>query len=277
MAQYHSGRGKKRVTLDGRNPAEILSWEGYIHNVIKEKHGDIGVEHWRGRHPYTLSEAGGDEGVYKNPYVATVDKSQPLRAPSPVGGERSEGEGVDSQKVAFIAHRSLMEDMFQTDPGGVVKMTAESLEFFKGEAVQEKLYEKRESFVKSLLLDNTGGDVKVALQNADIPIAKTAFEHAEIVKSTCGTVPAQLRQELVSRLREAQIHSEDFIGMKAGEDPAMFIQMLVGKRSEILQYTPNEGRAQAQVELSDDLLIETVKRTNTPISLTRRRGRPSTP
>ena len=119
-----------------------------IYNVIKEKHGDIGVEHWRGRHPYTLSEAGGDEGVYKNPYVATVDKSQPLRAPSPVGGERSEGEGVDSQKVAFIAHRSLMEDMFQTDPGGVVKMTAESLEFFKGEAVQEKLYEKRESFVQ---------------------------------------------------------------------------------------------------------------------------------
>ena len=81
MAQYHSGRGKKRVILDGRNPAEILSWEGYIHNVIKEKHGDIGVEHWRGRHPYTLSETGGDEGVYKNPYIATVDKSQPLGAP----------------------------------------------------------------------------------------------------------------------------------------------------------------------------------------------------
>eukprot|EP00937_MAST-01D_sp_MAST-1D-sp2_P003683 g3683.t1 len=80
------------------------------------------------------------------------------------------------------------------------------------------------------------------------------------VQSTCGTVPAQLRQKLISRLREAQIHSEDFIGMEAGEDPAMFIQVLVGKRSEILQYTPNEDRAQAQVELSDDLLIETVKR-----------------
>ena len=63
MAQYHAGRGKKQVVLDGRNPADILAWEGYIYNVIKEKHGDIGVEHWRGRHPYTLSEAGGDEGV----------------------------------------------------------------------------------------------------------------------------------------------------------------------------------------------------------------------
>ena len=61
MAQYHAGRGKKQVVLDGRNPADILAWEGYIYNVIKEKHGDIGVEHWRGRHPYTLSETGGDE------------------------------------------------------------------------------------------------------------------------------------------------------------------------------------------------------------------------
>ena len=155
MAQYHAGRGKKQVVLDGRNPADILAWEGYIYNVIKEKHGDIGVEHWRGRHPYTLSEAGGDEGVYKNPFKATIDKSKPLRALSPIGGERSGDAEVDSQKVTYIAHRSLMEDMFQTDPGGVVKMTAESLEFFKGEAVQEKLYEKRESYVKSLLLDNT--------------------------------------------------------------------------------------------------------------------------
>ena len=56
--------------------------------------------------------------------------------------------------------------------------------------------------------------------------------------------------------------------MKTGEDPAMFIQVLVGKRSEILQYTPNEDRAQAQAELSDDLLIETVKRTTK-----RKRGR----
>ena len=53
MAQYHSGRGKKRVILDGRNPADILAWEGFIQSSIKEKHGDIGVEHWRGRHPYT--------------------------------------------------------------------------------------------------------------------------------------------------------------------------------------------------------------------------------
>eukprot|EP00937_MAST-01D_sp_MAST-1D-sp2_P005357 g5357.t1 len=260
MAQYHSGRSKKRVILDGRNPGDVLAWEGYIRGEIRATHGEIGVEHWRGRHPYTLMPTGGDEGSYKNPYKATRKEGEPLRAPSPIGGG---GEEVDDQKVTFIAHRSLMEDMFQTDPGGVVKMSVDSLEFFKGQPVQEKLYEKRESFVKSLLLENTGGDVKVALQNADYPNVKTAFEHAEIVKSTCGTVPAQLRQKLISRLREAQIHSEDFIGMKAGEDPAMFIQVLVGKRSEILQYTPNEDREQAQIELSDDLLIETVKRSIT--------------
>ena len=57
-------KSKKEIVLDGDNPQDYAEWETEVKFQIKAKLGAIGLEHFQGRHDYSLSAERGENGKF---------------------------------------------------------------------------------------------------------------------------------------------------------------------------------------------------------------------
>ena len=99
---YMKIKKKTEIVLDRDNPEDFAEWETEIKIRIKGKLGKIGLEHYEGRHEYTLSDV-----RVNGKYVRAEQKSSALRAPSPLAAE--------GPRLEHIADRTLMEHLFAQD------------------------------------------------------------------------------------------------------------------------------------------------------------------
>ena len=241
-------KSKKEIVLDGDNPQDYAEWETEMKFQIKAKLGAIGLEHFHGRHDYSLSEERGQNGKF----TKITDMQSERRAPSPLQ--------ADGPRLEHIADRTLMEHLFAQDKSTLLKMTSESESFFRLYDIQKRYYEEREETVKGMMLSMTTGPLLQALQNMDSQDPKSAFSHAQTVKMLSGTLSDQNRDKLIDRFRDGRVHDDKFVGMKEDDDPYMFIQSLKDLRSKIIKYTKQEDKTKVQMKLTDEKLLETMRK-----------------
>ena len=76
-------KSKKEIVLDGDNPQDYAEWETEVKIRIKAKISAICLEHFQGRHDYTLSEERGENGKFST----IMDMSSAKRATGSRKGE----------------------------------------------------------------------------------------------------------------------------------------------------------------------------------------------
>ena len=89
-------KSKKEIVLDGDNPQDYAEWETEMKFQIKAKLGAIGLEHFHGRHDYSLSEERGQNGKF----TKITDMQSERRVPSPLE--------ADGPRLEHIADMLLM-------------------------------------------------------------------------------------------------------------------------------------------------------------------------
>ena len=70
MSHCEERNGQYRLVLDGDNPQDYAEWETEVKVIVKSKLGSKSLEHFQGRHNYTLSEV-----RVNGKYARTGDKT----------------------------------------------------------------------------------------------------------------------------------------------------------------------------------------------------------
>ena len=81
-------KSKKEIVLGGDNPQDCAEWEAGVKLQIKAKLGAIGLEHFQGRHDYSLSKERGENGKFSKITGMASERGAP--SPPGAGGPRPE-------------------------------------------------------------------------------------------------------------------------------------------------------------------------------------------